>query len=157
MSYYWDHYDAVYYDEEYYDAYCYDKACYCGYCDMENESGYDPYFSIKEAIQRGDLEAIRSALNDIPFLENEKIRHNQTVLHWAAAMKDEDCLEEEDACRYGTSLDIRRKIVRLLLDHGAKALTIWRQQNATYTGRKSTWDMTKDDTTRIILMDACRR
>lgn len=125
--------------------------------DYSDYSDGEPYLSLKEEVRRGDVDAVREALDGggANPCEVDQDHGNYTLLHWAVGMTDEDGAKEVGASELDSSIDQRREIVRVLLRHGANAWPVWWHEDFINVQGRRAWDLTEDSETRRFVLEAC--
>lgn len=85
--------------------------------DSEYDSNYSdgmPYFRLKDEVMRGNYDAVRQGLDDGWSPNETDDEHGKyTLLHWSAAMTDEESLDEINGQQFHVEIGVRRQIVQL--------------------------------------------
>lgn len=96
--------------------------------DSDDYSDGEPHLILREEVREGDYNAVSTSLNLGSNPNDCDCEHgNYTILHWAAALTDPDNFEEARTYTID-NIEDRRKIVTVLLQHGANSSAIWWQQ-----------------------------
>ena len=125
-----------YYDSDYYDS---------------DHSDGEPYLQLIEDVRHGRYTAVLEALDQGSNPNDRDDDHGgYTILHRAAGLTDEDSLEEIGT-KKPWNMPQRRQIVRLLLDRGAIAWSVWFRQDFLHHTGCQAWDLTSDQVKTLKL------